>query len=348
LEFLTEYGIFLAKTITWVVAILVVFGSIFSMAQSQKKAGKGHLDITHLNKSLEKMREALEHAVLDKASQKKAQKIQKKKEKAEQKDRSKSAEAGESRKRLYVLEFEGDIKASGVASLREEISAILAQARPEDEVVVKLTSGGGMVHSYGLASSQLSRITDSKIPLTVCVDKVAASGGYMMACVADRIIAAPFAILGSIGVLAQIPNFHRLLQKNDIDFEQLTAGEYKRTMSIFGENTDKGREKFMEELEDTHTLFKAFVNEHRPVVNIEEVATGEVWFGRRALEHKLVDELATSDAYLVKACESADVYEVKYMEKKRLQDKLSMAAHSVLDRLILTWWERLTQHRFFT
>jgi len=348
LEFLTEYGIFLAKTITWVVAILVVFGAIFSMAQSQKKSGKGHLEVTHLNKMLEKMREALDHAVLDKATLKKALKSQKKKEKAEQKDRTKSAESGETRKRIYVLDFEGDIKASGVTSLREEISAILAQARPEDEVVVKLTSGGGMVHSYGLASSQLARITESNIALTVCVDKVAASGGYMMACVADRIIAAPFAILGSIGVLAQIPNFHRLLQKNDIDFEQLTAGEYKRTLTIFGENTDKGREKFIEELEDTHALFKAFVNEHRPVVNIDKVATGEVWFGQRALEHKLVDELATSDAYLMKACESADVYEVRFQEKKRLQDKLNMAAHTVLDRLILTWWGRLTRHRFYS
>ena len=109
--------------------------------------------------------------------------------------------------------------------------------------------------AYGLAASQMQRIRDKKLKLTVCVDKVAASGGYMMAVVADKIIAAPFAVLGSIGVLAQVPNFHRLLKKHDVDFEMLTAGKYKRTLTMFGENTDKGREKFQEDIEDTHVLF---------------------------------------------------------------------------------------------
>jgi serine protease SohB len=246
-----------------------------------------------------------------------------------------------------VLDFHGDIKASACDNLREEVSALLSQAQPTDEVVVKLESGGGMVHSYGLASSQLARITQKKIPLTVCVDKVAASGGYMMACVADKIIAAPFAIIGSIGVIAQLPNFHKLLKKNDVDFEMFTAGEYKRTVTMFGENTPKGREKFVEDLEDVHVLFKEFVSEHRPQVDIATVATGEVWFGRRALGVKLVDELQTSDEYLLSQSEMADIYEVEFAHKKSLPEKLGFAAQGAVDRLLLTWWERLHHSRWF-
>ncbi len=173
-------------------------------------------------------------------------------------------------------------------------------------------------HSYGLASSQLERIRRRNIPLTICVDRVAASGGYMMACIANRLIAAPFALIGSIGVVAQIPNFHRLLKKNDVDYEVLTAGDYKRTLTMFGENTDKGREKFVEELEDTHSLFKEFVSEYRPQLDIEKVATGEVWFGRRALENQLIDQIETSDDYLFNLSEEADIYKVKYRPKQTL------------------------------
>ena len=176
------------------------------------------------------------------------------------------------------------MKASAVSSLRQEITAILSLAEKQDEVLVRLESGGGMVHAYGLASSQLLRIRNQDIDLTVCVDKVAASGGYMMACVANKLLAAPFAVIGSIGVIAQIPNFHRLLKKNDIDFEMITAGEYKRTLTMFGENTEKGREKFAEDIEDVHVLFKDFVKEHRPALDVEAVATGEVWFGQRAID----------------------------------------------------------------
>jgi len=180
------------------------------------------------------------------------------------------------------------------------------------------------------------------------VDKVAASGGYMMACVADKLLAAPFAVLGSIGVIAQLPNFHRLLKKHDVDYETLTAGEFKRTLTMFGENTDKGREKFTEELEDTHLLFKQFVKENRPQLDIEAIATGEVWFGQRALEKQLVDELKTSDQYLVDACQEAEVYLVAYEHKKTLQERFSIGVHNTLDKLILTWWNRLQNSRFYS
>jgi len=355
LEFLTNYGLFLAKTVTFLVAVFVVITLVVSASLRGKATEKGQIHVNKLNEKYKAMREALQHAIFDEEKQKQHEKDEKKKlkqEKAEQKKlekKNKNADVviEKHKKRVFVLDFVGDIKASACENLREEISAVLTLATPEDEVVVKVESGGGMVHSYGLASSQLARITNKQIPLTVCVDKVAASGGYMMACVANKIIAAPFAILGSIGVVAQLPNFHRLLKKNDIDFEMFTAGEYKRTVTMFGENTVKGREKFVEDLEDTHVLFKEFVSEHRPQVDIATVATGEIWFGRRAQAVNLIDELQTSDEYLLAQVETADIFEVEFTVKKSLPEKLGMAAQAVVERALFSVWDKVQNSRFF-
>ena len=357
MEFLADYGLFLAKTITFVAAIVVIITIAVSVGGRNKKSDKGHIEVTKLNEKFDHLRESLRDAMLDDDEYKEFEKAEKKRLKAEKAQKKKAAkdaaktQDGEvaeiEKKRIFVLDFYGDIKASGVESLREEISTVLTLAKPTDEVVVKVESGGGMVHSYGLASSQLARITNKNIPLTVCVDKVAASGGYMMACVANKIVAAPFAILGSIGVVAQLPNFHKLLKKNDIDYEMFTAGEYKRTVTMFGENTEKGRAKFVEELEDTHVLFKEFVSEHRPQVDVVKVATGEVWFGRRAKDVNLIDELQTSDEYLFAQAETADIYEVEFAYKKSLPEKLGFAAQAAVDRSLMTWWERLNVSRWF-
>lgn len=355
MEFLTNYGLFLAKTITFLIAVFVVITLIASARG--KSAEKGQIHVNKLNEKYKAMREALQHAIFDEEQQKQQEKDEKKKlkeEKAEQKKLAKQtakqkagdAPAEQHKKRVFVLDFVGDIKASACENLREEISAVLTLATAQDEIVVKVESGGGMVHSYGLASSQLARITNKEIPLTVCVDKVAASGGYMMACVADKIIAAPFAILGSIGVVAQLPNFHRLLKKNDIDFEMFTAGEYKRTVTMFGENTAKGREKFVEDLEDTHVLFKEFVSEHRPQVDIALVATGEIWFGRRARQVNLIDALQTSDEYLLAQSETADIFEVEFAIKKSLPEKLGVAAQVVVERALFSVWDKVQNSRF--
>jgi serine protease SohB len=218
-----------------------------------------------------------------------------------------------------------------VASLREEITAILMVANEKDEVFVRLDSGGGIVNAYGLAASQLMRIRERNIPLTVAVDKVAASGGYMMACVANKIIAAPFSIVGSIGVVAQIPNFHRLLKKHDIDYEQFTAGEFKRTVTMFGENTEEARVKFRKEVEDIHLLFKDFITQHRPQVDIVKVSTGEHWPGIRALENQLVDELKTSDDYLLENSKNADLFEIKFTTKKSVLEKFGFQMQQLYD-----------------
>lgn len=352
--FLAEYGLFVAKALTVVFAALVVFGTIFASSARGRKEPGGQIKVRQLNEQLEEVERTIKEAVLPKEQIKEAQKAEKKhkkqQHKADKKALKKSAKkdkpSEQSKKRVYVLDFDGDVKASAVESLRKEITAVLSMARQVDEVVLRLESPGGMVHSYGLASSQLERIKNKGIPLTICVDKVAASGGYMMACIADQIVAAPFAILGSIGVIAQLPNFHRLLKKNDIDFELFTAGEYKRTVTTMGENTDKGREKFKEELEDTHVLFKEFVGTQRSKVDIDKVATGEHWYGTRAKELDLVDELKTSDEYLVDACDDADVYEVEYKQKRSMADRFGLGIEDISERLMFKAY-RLFEGKFF-
>ncbi|WP_448214080.1 protease SohB [Colwellia sp. MEBiC06753] len=338
MEFLYEYGLFLAKAITIVLAFVAIVAVIAGAAIKQKSK-KGELEIEDLSEHFEDVEQEIVHSLLSKEQLKEKEKQDKKQEKAQAKA-AKKGEAPADKPRLFVLDFKGSIDAKEVASLREEVSAVLSVATKEDEVFVRLESGGGMVHGYGLASSQLDRIRQKDIPLTVSVDKVAASGGYMMACVANNIIAAPFAILGSIGVIAQVPNFNKLLKKNDIEFEQLTAGEYKRTLTMFGENTDKGREKFVEELEETHELFKDFVSNHRPSLDIAKVATGEHWFGTKAKELGLVDDIQTSDDYLYQSAKTKQVVAIKYQVKKGLAEKLSKAASLSADSFISKLMQR--------
>lgn len=226
--------------------------------------------------------------------------------------------------KVYVLDFHGDMKATAVQPLREEINALLTIAEKEDEVILRLESSGGLVHAYGLAASQLARIKEAGLKLTVCIDKVAASGGYMMACVADKILSAPFAVVGSIGVVAQVPNFHEFLEKHNVDVEIFTAGKYKRTVTMFGENKEENKQKFQEELEQTHTLFQDFVSQYRPQLELEKVATGEHWYGTDALNLKLVDELKTSDSYILELMKKHDIYVICSQQKPTLAEKLGL------------------------
>lgn len=314
MHWLVEYGIFLAKVATIVVAVIIVFAVITSIAAKNKLQTKGKLKVQKLNEHYESLEANLETAVLDKKSLKKQRKLRQQKQKQAIKT---------SRKKIFLLDFKGDIRAQAVASLRQEIDVILRIASQQDEVVLRLESPGGLVHAYGLAASQLKRLRDRQIPLTICIDKVAASGGYLMACIGDKILAAPFAIIGSIGVIAQLPNFHRFLKKHDIDFEQIMAGEYKRTLTVFGENTKQGRIKFQEQVNDTQDLFKNWVAHERQSLNVEQVATGEYWYGSQAKDLKLIDAIITSDEYLFTASQTADIYQIEYRFKKRFADKLA-------------------------
>ena len=323
MEFLSEYGLFLAKSVTVLIAILILVAVILGMSQRQRDPDAGHIEVKSLNDALDAITQSLKSVVLNPELRRKDEKEEKKRSREKQKSLKREVKSGQSPgPRTFVVDFKGDIQASHVTALREEITAILSVAQSGDEVLVRLESPGGVVHGYGLAASQLQRVRSRDIALTVAVDKVAASGGYMMASVANKIIAAPFSLLGSIGVVAQLPNFHRLLKKNDVDVEVLTAGEFKRTLTVFGENTEKDREKFVEELEDVHALFKELVSQNRSQVNIDEVATGEAWFGTRALERNLVDQLKTSDEYIVDQCAERDVFLVRYVIHKKRIDRI--------------------------
>lgn len=326
MQFLAQYGLFLAKTITIIGGLLILIAGIGAISHRIRSQKREHLTIKKLNSKYEEMSETIKMELLERKDFKKYLKQKKQQEKEVKKDKTPM-------KNIFVLSFVGDIRASAVDNLREEVSAVLTVATPDDEVFVKVESGGGMIQTYGLAASQLARFRRSKIPLTVSVDKVAASGGYLMACVGNQILAAPFSIVGSIGVLAQLPNFHRFLKKHNIDFEQVTSGEFKRTLTVFGENTNKGRKKFQQELDDAHLLFKGFIHEYRPVVDIAKVATGEYWLGTRARELNLVDELITSDDYLLNASKSShNIYEISYCCKQTLRDKLSSMMKMELTR----------------
>lgn len=354
MEFLLDYGLFLAKVVTFIVAVVVLL--ILAKSVSGKSSAiKGELEITDLSELHKSNVEHLEHYLHDeaylKARHKAEKKEEKEKDKLREKEIKKAAKEGKlDHKRephLFVLDFNGSIDAKEVKSLREEITAILAVAGEGDEVLLRLESGGGMVHGYGLASSQLDRIKAAGLPLTIAVDKVAASGGYMMACIGNRILSAPFAALGSIGVVAQLPNIHRLLKKNNIDVEILTAGDYKRTLTVLGENTEPARQKFLEELQTTHDLFKGFVGRFRPQLNMDEVATGEVWLGTEALRLDLVDDLQTSDAYLSERAKQADVYLLEFIQKKTMQERVGLTAGAAAERVADKAWERL-QQRFMS
>lgn len=338
-----EYGLFLAKIVTVVVAIAIVITLIANLTQ-RKKAQRGELRVTRLGEEYKEMKEEVAAALLDPHQHKQWHKNQKKKNKQEAKAAKARAKRGEAapagKPTLYVLDFKGSIDAHEVSALREEVTAVLAVAKPQDEVLLRLESPGGVVHGYGLAASQLQRLRERQIPLTVAVDKVAASGGYMMACVANNIVAAPFAIIGSIGVVAQIPNFNRLLKRNDIDIELHTAGQYKRTLTLLGENTEEGREKFREDLNETHQLFKEFVHSMRPSLDIDAVATGEHWYGVQAQEKGLVDEISTSDDLIIARMQERDVVSLRYKQRKRLMDRFTGSAAQSLDRLLLRWWQR--------
>ncbi|MEZ7818174.1 MAG: serine protease SohB [Candidatus Azotimanducaceae bacterium] len=370
MDFLFEYLMFLGQVVTLVIAFLIIMSSLVGLSGRHQGGDQGQLVIRKLNDRVRELRFTMENHLLTADEAKRQHKSESKSEKADAKKAAKASKLAAKQKpdqkkatvtetdidttvaavsaseasqvvsklegqkdRTFVIHFDGDTAASGVDFLSVEISAVLTMAGPGDEVVVCLESPGGMVHSYGLAASQMMRIRNKGIPLTAIVDRVAASGGYLMAAVANRILAAPFAVIGSIGVVAQIPNLHRLLKKNDVDVEVLTAGKYKRTLTLLGENTEEGREKFREELEDVHALFQEFVAENRPELDIEAVATGEAWYGKRALELKLVDGLATSDEYLIELCETRDVFEVTWEETKKPIDRVLDKFNGMLDRV---------------
>jgi serine protease SohB len=314
-SFVSQYALFLAEVATLALAVFLLAAGLVALSRRKDKHA-GQIQVTDVNRQFEAAGDRIQAAQLPR----KAHKLLHTQRKLERKARQKRAEAEPC---IYLLDFKGDIRASALAALREEISAILQVAKAGDAVFLRLESGGGLVNRYGLAAAQLLRLRDAQLPLTVMVDAVAAA--------ADRIVASPFALVGSIGVIAQIPNFHRWLQARNIDWEQFTAGEFKRTVTLFGENTEAGRAKLREELEDVHAQFRAFVQGRRTQLDMEKVATGEAWLGSKAQELGLVDELATSDEVIRRACQQSRVLQVSFQRKPSLQERLRLSAQSAWD-----------------
>lgn len=324
---------FAAKGAVVTVCIAVISLLLASLVR-RNRSPSPRLEVRKLNERYESLARSLRHRVMGKKAFKEWHKANKSGDDGEKTGAAKKPS-------VYVLDFDGDLLATATASLREEITAIVSMAEATDEVVLRLETPGGAVPHYGLAAAQLARLKAKGIKLTVCIDRVAASGGYMMACVADSIVAAPFAIVGSIGVVAQVPNLHRLLKHHDIDYEEMTAGEFKRTVSVFGEISAKGRAKFQDQLEETHGLFKEFVKAQRPSLDIDAVATGEYWLGRRTLELGLVDRLATSDEYLLERAKNASLFGLSYHRENAWRARLGRLSTHIVESVVLNAIRRI-------
>tara|TARA_B100001769_G_scaffold269521_1_gene259451 strand:- start:56 stop:1075 length:1020 start_codon:yes stop_codon:yes gene_type:complete len=337
MEILADYLVFLLKVFTIVLAITIPLLLIIGSSKG-KSQPRGKLSITNLSDKFEEMGNAVKGSLMTPKELKKFNKDLSKEKKKKDKDQTEDS--------IFVLNFKGDIQASEVEKLKQEVNAILLSESDCKEVVIRVESGGGSAYAYGLCAAELKRLVDNKINLTVCIDKVAASGGYLMSCVASKIIAAPWAIVGSIGVIAQLPNFHRLLKKNSIDFEMHTAGAFKRTLTTLGENTEEGREKFKSDLEDLHLIFKNFVKEQRPEVDTDIVATGEVWQGEDAVRVGLVDSLETSDNYLVGLSKGAKLFELEFVEKKNLTERFAFSMQLILEKSLMKFYDLINRDRF--
>ncbi|WP_457808082.1 protease SohB [Kushneria sp. EE4] len=346
-EWLSSYALFLAQSVTVVAAIAVVL-ILMIRTRGQRQDRGARLHVRNRGEYFRRHRETLEDATLEDGERERHVKARLKTRKTEQKTAKKQGHTGERRNTLWVLDFDGDLRASRVPAFTEEITSIITAAGPGDEVLVRLQSGGGLVHAYGLASAQLDRLREAGLRLTVSVDKVAASGGYMMACCADHLIAAPFAVIGSIGVVAQVPNVHRLLRKNDVDVEILTAGRHKRTLTMLGENTEEGRQKFLDDLEKTHDLFKAWIASRRPALDIEQVSEGDIWYGQQGIGLALIDEVNTSEAWLQAHSDQYRILEVSLRPQrsmlerfgKRSEGAIERGIDRAIDRVVRLRWEK--------
>ena len=318
MAFWLDIAAFAVKALLIVAAFGALAALFAGLTRGDAKRGR-EIEVRSLNERYDKMRDELDAKILDRKERRSLAKARKR----EGKSAARTRATAPAEKRVYVLGFKGDMTASAVKGLAREIDAVLTVARPgADEVVLRLQSPGGTVTGYGLAAAEISRLREATIKVTVSVDQVAASGGYMMACAGDEIVAAPFALIGSIGVVAQAPNLHRLLKKNDIDYEELTAGEFKRSISVLGEITPAGREHFLGKIEDIHTAFKSFVAERRPAADIARVANGDVWLASEAVSLGLVDALSTGDDLIFRLKDEARVFEVATAAHKTLLQQL--------------------------
>lgn len=318
---LISLGTFLLKTSIVVIAAVYLIAMFFREIRASSLTQKRIL-VQRYADAVRKLSEPLLHRSLAPSQWTARAKSEKRRKKKE------AAQTQSPKERIWVLDFEGDVNASAVRDLKDEITALLQVAKPNDQVLVRLESGGGTVVGYGLGASHLERIRNAGMRLVTGVDKVAASGGYMMAAVGDEILAAPFAVIGSIGVIATVPNIRPLLDEKGVRVLEVTAGEYKRTITPFSDVTPERLGKLQDQLSEVHELFKSHVAARRPALDIDGIATGEYWYGTTAQTLGLVDQITTTDDWLLKRLESHDIFLVRTLRpgRKMMQTVERLAA----------------------
>jgi serine protease SohB len=236
---------------------------------------------------------------------------------------------------IAVVSFDGDVRATKRKIVSALIDELIVNKDKLSEAVVVVNSPGGSVAEYGLLYAEMERIRAAGISLTVCIDTYAASGGYLMSLPANRIVAAPFAFVGSVGVVAYSPNIHRLLKKHDIEPRLFTAGEFKRTVTLIGDDDEEAKQHFQHQLESLHGLFLAAVKKYRTGANFEKIGTGDHWTAEESQTQNLglVDHIATSREYLLKLNADRDLVHLS-QKKHMLEGGLGRFAAQLSEELV--------------
>lgn len=236
-----------------------------------------------------------------------------------------------------VLRFEGDTMATGRQDFARMVDEVLHNKERIQRVIVVVNSPGGGVSVYGQMFAGMERMRNAGVDVTACVDTYAASGGYLMSVPAQRIIAAPFAMVGSIGVVSEFMNFNKLLRRLGVEPMTITAGELKRTVTPLSEVTEENKAAYKAQLEAIHRQFIAVVKKYREV-DADRVCTGNHWTAAESVELKLnlVDGLATSQEYLFEANQTEDLVTISKLQNPYEKSVLGLARrfiHLVADEV---------------
>lgn len=202
---------------------------------------------------------------------------------------------------VAVIRVEGTIVSGRPAGLwstdgyvySEEIAEYLKQVEENprvEAIVLRIDSPGGSVVGSDEIYQALLAIDK---PLVVSMGEVAASGGYYIACAADRVLANPGTLTGSIGVISMVPNIEELMEKIGVEVLVIKSGALKDEGSVFREMTEEEREVWQRIIDEAYDQFVGIVADGRdlPPQAVRELADGRVYTGHQALELGLVDEL---------------------------------------------------------
>ena len=219
-----------------------------------------------------------------------------------------------SKNRIAVIYAQGEIiygKGNEKYIGQELIVKALKKARKSNNVkaiVLRVNSPGGSALASDIIWRELE-ITKKEKPLVVSMGNLAASGGYYIACNADKIIAEPTTITGSIGVFGAIPNISDLTDRIGINAEQIGTNKQSVGYSVFEPITKDFYNVTKEGVERVYTTFvdKVAAGRNMTFVQVDSIAQGRVWTGKEAIENGLVDELGSLEDAIVIAAELAGI-----------------------------------------